>query len=255
MREPKILIYDIETTHNIVASFDLRDEYTPHTNILQERYIVCACWKWLGEGKVHSVSTLDNSKLYDKDPHNDRHVIETLHEVLSEADVIVAHNGDNFDQKYVETRILFHGLKALPPVTSIDTYKVAKGRFRFNSNKLDYLGKFLGFGGKIHTDNDLWLGVLAGNKSAIKEMVTYNKRDVTLLENVFMKLRPFMPHHINRELLGSTGCPRCGSTHFQSRGLQKAISRVYRRYQCQDCEGWFRSATNEKSVTTKFRVL
>src|SRR5688572_23893109 len=110
MTSPKTLFYDIETTHNIVATFDLREEYTPHTNVLQERYVVCAAWRWRGESKINTVSVLDNSKLYNKDPYNDKHVIETLHGVLSEADVIVAHNGDAFDKKYINTRALFHGL-------------------------------------------------------------------------------------------------------------------------------------------------
>ena len=254
MNAPKILFWDIETTHNVVASFDLRDEYTPHTNILQERYVVCAAWSWLGDSKVHSVSVLDNPKLYAKDPHNDLHVIATLHKVLSEADVIVAHNGDAFDKKYVETRILFHGLPALPPIGSIDTYKVAKARFRFNANRLDYLGKFLGFGGKINTPPGLWLDVLKGVKSAINTMVVYNKRDVVLLKQIFGKLQPYIPNHISRELFGQVGCPRCGSAKVQSRGVHRAITKVYQRFQCQSCSGWFRKLRSEKE-TTDHRVL
>jgi hypothetical protein len=253
-QEPKILLWDIETSHNIVASFQLRDEYTPHTNILQERFVICAAWKWLGEKKVHTVSVMDDSKRFSKDVADDKHVIETLHKVLSEADVIIAHNGDRFDTKFIETRALFHGLPALPPITSIDTYKVAKARFMFNSNRLDYLGKFLGFGGKKSTPAGLWLDVLKGDKKAIKTMVDYNKRDVTLLENVFLKLRPYVANHINREIFGKVGCPRCGSKKVQSRGFHRAITKTYRRFQCQKCSGWFRDLKGGKA-TTQSRVL
>lgn len=255
MAEPKILIYDIETTHNILASFSLREDYVPHTNIIAERFIVCASWQWLGEKKVHAVSVLDDPKRFAKDPRDDRHVVETLHKVMSEADVIVAHNGDSFDKKTINTRILFHGLKALPPVASIDTYKVARANFRMNSNKLDYLGSFLGLGRKKSTPPDLWLKVLFGDRKSIKIMVDYNKRDVTLLRDVFKKLIPYIPNHLNRELFGGTGCPVCGSTHYQSRGVHRAISRVYRRFQCQDCGKWFRENTNDKTVKPKFRIL
>lgn len=255
MAEPRILFYDIETTHNVVASFQLRDEYTPHTNILQERYIVCACWQWLGEQQVHSVSVLDDPKLYAKDPHNDKHVVTVLHKLLGEADVIVAHNGDRFDRKYIETRALVHGLPPIPPVTSIDTYKVAKHRFMFNSNRLDYLGKFLGFGGKKSTPPGLWLDVLRGDEKAVKVMVDYNKRDVTLLKNIFLKLRPYMDNYLNRELLGKTGCPRCGSKKVQSRGVHKAITKTYQRYQCQSCSGWFRQLKAMKEGSTTTRVI
>lgn len=250
----KVLLWDIETTHNIVAQFDLRDEYTNPDNILQERYIVCAAWRWLGETKVHTVSTLDNPKLYTKDPHNDRYVIETLHKVLSEADVHIGHNQVAFDKKFLDTRILYHGLSPLPPITTIDTYQVAKSKFRFNANRLDYLGKFLGFGGKKSTPKGLWLDVLKGDEKAIKIMVDYNKRDVTLLEQVFKKLQPYCSQHLNRELFGGSGCPRCGSSKIQSRGIHKAISRVYRRWQCQKCYGWFKSSKAEPG-STKWRIL
>lgn len=254
-RNPRILLWDIETSHNIVASFQLRDEYTPHTNILQERFVICAAWKWLDEKKVHTVSILDDPKRFKKDVADDYYVVKTLHQVLSEADVIIAHNGDAFDLKFVQARMLFHDLPALPPITSIDTYKVAKSRFMFNANRLDYLGKFLGFGGKKNTPTGLWLDVLKGDKKAIKTMVDYNKRDVTLLENIFLKLRPYVQNHINRELFGQVGCPRCGSKKVQSRGFHRAITKTYRRFQCNSCSGWFKELKASDKETTKNRVI
>ena len=242
MTEPKILIYDIETSLETVAVFGLKyNDFIAPENIITERHVVCVCWRWLGEKKVHSVSLLDDPKRFRKDPHDDHYVLETFHEVLSQADCIVAHNGDNFDYRYLKTRMLVHGLPTLPPITTIDTYKIAKQHLLFNSNRLDYLGKFLGFGGKKPTPKGLWLDVLRGDRKAIKTMVAYNKRDVTLLESVFLKLRPYIPNHLNRQLLGlNIGCPKCGSKHVQSRGVHKAISRTYNRFHCQKCGGWFR---------------
>lgn len=254
--EPRILIYDIETSLETVAVFGLKyNDFIDPASIITERHVVCVCWQWLGEHKVHSVSLLDDPRRFARDPHDDKHVLTVFHGVISDADVIVAHNGDNFDYKYLKTRMLFHGLPALPPVTSIDTYKIAKQHLLFNSNKLDYLGKFLGFGGKKPTPKGLWMDVLNGSRKAIKVMVDYNKRDVTLLRDVFLKLRPYIPNHLNRELFGKIGCPRCGSKHVQSRGVHRAISRVYQRFQCQKCSGWFRAVKNDKNVSTKTRVL
>ena len=54
---------------------------------------------------------------------------------------------------------------------------------------------------------------------------------------------------------GEDGCPRCGSHNVQSRGYHKAISRVYRRWNCQACGGWFRSVVNEKDIKPKYRVI
>ena len=256
IREPKILLWDIETSHNVVAVFQLNNnDWIQPENILQERFVICASWKELGVPGVRSVSLLDDSSRFQADPTDDYYVMATLHEVLSDADVLIAHNGDSFDLKYVKTRMAIHGLPPLPPITTIDTLTVAKRNFMFNSNKLDYIGKMLGCGRKKSTGGGLWLRVLKGDDKAVKDMVAYNKHDVILLEKVFLKLRPYCANHVNRELFGKTGCPRCGSAKIQSRGFHRAISRVYRRFQCQECSGWFKSAANEKGVTTRVRTL
>lgn len=258
MAEPRIVLWDIETVQNLVATFTLWERSglsLPHRNVLQERYIVCASWKDLNEKRVHSVSVLDDPKRYRKNPFDDQHVVETLHEVLAEADVIVAHNGDQYDTKFTEGRILYHGLSPLPPLTKIDTKTVAKNRFNLNSNRLDYLGLYLGVGKKKEIDPQRWLDILSqGPKAveAIREMVRYNKQDILLLEKVFHKLRPYVPNHVNRQLFGEfEGCPRCGSRKVQSRQgreYHRTTTRVYPKFQCQECGGWFRDKTFIKDV-------
>lgn len=255
MSSPKIILYDIETSHNILAKFDLREEYTNHANILVERHMLTASWKELGKSKVHSVSLLDDPKRFKKDIHDDYVVVKTMHDVISDADVIIAHNGDGFDLPWINGRILKHGLPPMPPVQSIDTLKQARRKFNLNSFRLDYLGKFLGVGGKMSTPTGLWLEALRGNEKAIHEMEIYNRRDVTLLEDVFLKLLPFMPDCMNRTLYGEDGCPRCGSLKTQSRGYHKSLTRVYRRFQCQSCGGWWKSAKAEKVTGATTKVL
>jgi hypothetical protein len=261
VREPRILLYDLETSLQTVAVFQLGgNDWIKPENLLSERHIICASWQWVGESKVHAVSLLDDPKRYAKDPHDDRFVVEKLHEVMSQADVVVAHYGDSFDNKYVLTRVLYHGLDPLPPFQTIDTKKIASQKFYFNSNSLEYIGKYLGVGGKASHPPSLWLKILKAGpdaKDAIKKMVAYNKRDVELLRDVYMKLRPYIPNHISRELFGNLGCPVCGSKKFQSRGTQYAISRTYRRFQCMadGCKKWFRAVKADKGSTVQYRVL
>lgn len=261
MAEPRILIWDIETVQNLAASFTLWSRgglFLSHKNVMQERYIVTACWKWLDDKKVHATSVLDDRKRFKANPADDRHVCEQLHKVLSEADVIVAHNGDDFDIRWTEGRMLYHGLSPLPPITKVDTKKIAKSRFNLNSYRLDYLCRYLGLGKKKEIDGERWLEILRNDEravGAIKEMVAYNKVDILLLEKLFHKLRPFMPNHVNRELYGGTGCPRCGSTKVQSRGVHRATTNVYQRFCCTDCGGWFREKRADKVATSRTRVL
>jgi hypothetical protein len=253
VRKPRIVLWDIETEFNVVATFRLLDKHQsiPGKNVLNERYVVSAAWKELSEKKVHSVSVLDYPDLFAKDVRDDMGVLTKLHEVMSDADVLVAHNGDNYDIKYAETRMLVRGLSPLPPVPTIDTLKIARNRFLFNSNRLDYLGQVLGVGRKIHNEDDLWLRVMAGEKKAIQHMVTYNKGDVELLERVFLKLRPYIPNYINRQLFTQeTGmrCPICGSTHYTEEGHRYTSTRRYRRYQCQECGHWFKDRHADKLI-------
>lgn len=256
--KPRILYWDIETSLQLVTVFQLaHNDWIDPTAIVQERYVICASWRWDGESKVHSVSVLDKPTLYAKDPFNDKHVLQVLHKVLSEADVIVHHNGSSFDLPYVQTRMLIHGMSPLPPIVALDTYKTAKSRFYLNSNKLDYIAGLLGIGHKKETTKGLWMKILQGNRKAIKEMIVYNQRDVILLQKVFKRLAPYMPNHVNRELFGGTGCPYCGSHKIQSRGTCKAIGKVYKRFQCQakGCFGWFREYKSSIKGTTKYRII
>ena len=120
----------------------------------------------------------------------------------------------------------------------------------------DYLGQFLKVGRKKPTTTGLWLRVLQGDSRAIRDMVSYNKQDVLLLERVFLKLRPYIPNLLSRELTGGKmdECPRCGSTSIQSRGVHRASTQTYGRYRCNDCEGWFRDRKAIKR-TIKSRLL
>lgn len=245
MSEPRIILFDIETNPNILTAHTLWNEgMLPFKGILEERSMICASWKVLGEKRVYSVSVLDGGCTKKA---KDRGVVKKLHEVLSTADAVVAHNGDQFDVKWVNTRAILHGFGPLPPFIQIDTKKLAKHKFRFNSNRLDYLGHYLGVGRKIKTDYDLWMKCLKRDPAAIKKMVRYNKQDVLLLERVYLKLRPFVPAGINRALwdlkLDRT-CPTCGANALRSAGYRVTRTAKYERLRCNECGSWAQKPTS-----------
>lgn len=114
--------------------------------------------------------------------------------IANSADEIIAQNGDNFDIKWLRTRCLYHRISVSPKFNTIDTLKMARQGFRFNANRLDYMGKFMGFGGKIHTDYDMWKDILLKNdQKAMALMVAYCKEDVVLLEKVYNTLQDYCP--------------------------------------------------------------
>lgn len=182
-KEIKTLIYDIETSYNIVTAWRAGYKLNiPHYSIIKERAIICVSYKWLGEKEVYNLSWDSNQ--------DDKFLLEQFIEVMKEADILVAHNGDKFDIKWIKTRALKHNLEMLPYYNQVDTLKIAKKHFYFNSNKLDYISKFLGFEGKLNTESGLWDKViLEKDDDALEEMITYCNEDVLQLEKVYNRLK------------------------------------------------------------------
>ena len=170
---PKILFIDIETSPNIAYVWGKYEQNTLG-DYLQERMIISVAWKWLGKSKVESMCIPDFYG-YKKSPTKNKKLIEKLHSLFCAADIIVAQNGDNFDTKMANTEFIQYGLTPPPPYKTVDTLKIARSKFRFNSNKLDDLGNRLGLGRKIHTGGfNLWVDCLRGKKEAWDKMVKYN---------------------------------------------------------------------------------
>lgn len=182
LNNPKILIYDIETSYNIVKSW--RIGYNININpkdIIHERKIICVSYKWLGEDQVYNLQ-------WDKN-QDDKFLLEQFIEVLNEADLIVAHNGERYDLKFIKTRAIYQGLEMLIDYPQFDTLKVAKKKFNFNSNKLDYISEYLGFENKIKTEMKLWDDIIFNKcPKAMDKMIEYCNMDVILLEKVYNRL-------------------------------------------------------------------
>lgn len=242
----KILIYDIETAPNLGYIWGKYEQDVIRYE--SEWYIMCFAYKWLGERSTHVIALPDFPKFYSKYPENDLGVVKELHRLFSEADVVIAHNGNSFDQKKSQARMAYHGFKPPEPYRQIDTKLVSRKYFSFNSNKLDDLGELLGCGRKIQTGGfDLWYGCMRGDKKSWNKMKRYNKQDVVLLEKIYLKLLPWINNHPAMNVLGELdSCPKCGHGPMQRRGKQINKSNFYWRYQCQRCGGWSRQRLVEK---------
>jgi DNA polymerase elongation subunit (family B)/predicted RNA-binding Zn-ribbon protein involved in translation (DUF1610 family) len=239
MKQPKILYFDIETMANLAWVWGKWEQNV--IDFEREWYMISFAYKW-NDGKTMAYS-LPNFKTYKKDSTNDKELVTKLWELFNEAEIIIAHNGDSFDIKKSNARFLVHGLAPVSGYKTIDTKKVAKKYFQFNSNKLDDLGNLLGLGRKVDTGGfELWKGCLADNKKSWDKMVKYNKQDVDLLYKVYQKLKGWMVNHPNVNLYtDSEGkCPVCGSSNLIKRGYGYTKTGKYQRYQCKDCGAWSR---------------
>lgn len=227
------MFFDIEVSPNIGFFWNPGHKVSiGYDNIITERGIICICYKWEGDKKIESLQW-DGKK-------SDKKLLSNFIKIANQADEMVGHNGDKFDLAWIRTRCLFHRIEMFPSYTTIDTLKIARSKFRFNSNRLDYIGKFLGIGQKIHTDFNLWKDiVLKGDKAAMAKMIKYCKQDVQLLEEVYTQMKNHIPvkSHFGRTFLQSRDtCPECGSddiaiskTRFSATGICKA------QFQCNTC--------------------
>jgi hypothetical protein len=242
------LFLDLETFPNIGYTWGKYDQNV--IRFTQEGCIATFAAKWL-DGPVFGKS-LPDYRGYKPKSYDDAAIVKDIWKLLDEADIVVAHNGDDFDLRVCKARFIFHGLTPPAPFKTVDTKKVAKKVARFNSNKLDDLGQLLGIGKKIKTDFDLWQGCIEGDPTSWNQMLTYNKKDVVLLEKMYKRLLPWMANHPNYAVLdGDAVCPKCGSREVHYRGYAMTQARQYRRFQCKECGGWGREVRSTKGSGVK----
>ncbi len=233
MTKRKRLFFDIETSPNIGLFWEAGyKKNIDYSNIIKERAIICICYKWEESKEVFEVHW--DSKQCDKA------LLQKFIKISNEADELVGHNGDRFDLAWIRTRCLFHGIEMFPNYITIDTLKIARSKFKFNSNKLNYIADFLGIGQKIKTEFGLWKDiVLHKDKKAMDAMIKYCKKDVILLEKVYKALQGHIAPKTHYGMIfgGERGsCPECGSdkiirnlVRYSATGLKKIV------FQCKTC--------------------
>jgi hypothetical protein len=128
----------------------------------------------------------------------------------------------------------------LPHYTTIDTLKISRSKFRFNSNRLNYIAEFLGIGQKIKTEFDLWKKILLENDpAAMERMVKYCKKDVLLLEKVYSHLKTQVePKTHYGVIFGQDrgSCPECGCDDIVIKNRRTTATGLKKiQYQCKEC--------------------
>jgi DNA polymerase III epsilon subunit-like protein len=238
----KTLILDIETAPKRAYVWRMWKENVSYSQLISDWFMLTWSAKWHGEKHIYG----DKLSPKEVNEENDYRIVHSLRDMMDEADVIVAHNGDKFDLPSINTRMVVNGITQPSPYRSVDTLKIAKRNFKFSSNRLDYLGEILGLGRKLDTGGfDLWARCMAGEAKAFQEMLDYNMQDVVLLEAVYDELRPYHKTHPNQGVTSDVPvCPKCGGQHMQKRGYSVTQVSKYQRYQCQDCGSWARGRTN-----------
>ena len=248
-KKPKVLLLDLESAPSVVVAFNRFKVNLTQDHVLREGgWLISYAYKWLGESEING-NVLTPFEAMNAD---DSGLCMELLELIEQADVVVYHNGLNFDLPLLKARMLINGLPPIRKIKSVDTLQLVK-EFKLNSNKLNSLGKQLNIGTKLdHEGIGLWIRCMEGDQSALDHMFEYNKVDVDLLEQVYLAVRPYSNRHPNLAIYyqgDKLRCNICGSEHIKPTGnLVTTNVNIFEEYQCEDCHARFK---NRKSILNK----
>lgn len=236
MREPKILLLDIETAPIEAHVWALFDQNVGLNQITQDWTILCWSAKWLGKKKVFFESVKDQ-----KNKRDDSKILKKIWAMIDTADIIVTQNGKAFDIKKLNARFILNGMKPPSSYRQHDTRQMARKIFGFTSNKLEYMTDKLCTKHKKLVDkkfhgHKLWTECLKGNSRAWREMKTYNVLDVLSLEELYLKLRSWdapINYDVFRE--DEQNLCECGNPSFARWGFRFTNSGKFQRFKCRSC--------------------
>lgn len=253
----KVLLIDIETKPPIVYSWNLWNANIGIDQIIEPGGMICFAAKWLGSDEVEFYSEWEHG--YDT-------MMLQIWRLLDECDAVVHYYGSRFDVPHIQTEFLRSGLTPTRPFKQVDLKTTVSKNFKLDSNKLQFLSQVLGLEGKEeHEGFKLWDKVLnfSGKydldveRDAKARMESYNIRDVTLLEECYEILLPWIPNHPHRHLYveGMTGCPTCAAEGSLVRdGYAYTKCSRFPQYRCSVCGYYFRSSRRDMGVTIQESV-
>lgn len=259
---PQLMVGDIETFPMEGYFWRMWKQNISPIQVTQDVTMMSYAIKWYNQPDCLYIDQRGMGKRM----RNDKRLLQGLRRVLDRADIVVAHNGQRFDLPIINMRMVQQGLKPYSPVQVYDTYQLNKKALAFSSQALAFISPKFCEESKTEHKNfpgfHLWKECLADNPEAWDECEEYNIIDITSLEEVYDKVKPW---HVNGPNMGpymlplveedDRICPHCGSTHVIKKGPRMTQVGVYDRYVCLDCGGYSRGRTLVKNKRQRAPVL
>jgi predicted RNA-binding Zn-ribbon protein involved in translation (DUF1610 family) len=246
----KILLLDIETAPNKVYTWGLWKQNISLNQIDEVGYTLSWAAKWYKDKHTMFSSVHKDGK---------KEMLKQVYALLEKADVVIHFNGTTFDIPILNQEFVAMGWTPPAPFQQIDMLRVVRASFRLTSNKLDFVLRFLGIPGKVeHKGMSLWRDCMAGCSKAWRIMERYNKGDVTKLEQVYVRLLPWIKGHPNYGLYYNRGeyvCPNCGSTHLVKKGKRFTTVFTFHRWKCKSCGTWSQERFNDMTKEHRQSII
>lgn len=252
----KLCLFDIETTPNIILSWGTGKQYVTYDQIIKEWKVSCIAAKLDKQSKVYTWKmNMSKHDLGAYDDDADRKMLESFIDFYNSCDAAIAHNGAKFDIPKMRARLVKFGLVDFDPIILDDTYLGSK-KIKFNSHRLDYIGKYLNIGSKINVNYQLWKDVMDGSKEALSNQIKYCIGDVKLLQKVLNKLRPYLKLKQNSAIFNENinKCPKPNCSGELGRGLIRQTVSLGKRVQfrCKICGAAVTRGYNEIKNSGKY---
>ena len=250
IKKPIVLAYDLETSPCLSWVWSTGKQNVGANQILRPGKIICVSYRFLHwpEGKVKNLrwkkKKRDNRFSI---PFTDKELVIKFAKIAAKADILVGHNSDNFDNKWLNTRLAYYRQPTLRHHMTEDTLKQARRQFRLPSFRLDFLCKYFNIPGKLSTPTGLWQKVVFdGCPDALDTMVSYCDNDVLIQAALYEHLYDYVHHTLNLGTFNGLTeiCPQCGSKHRQKRGYRYTNLGKFQAYICLNCHHWYRDGAN-----------
>jgi len=210
-KEPRIMIYDIETSLVKAWLFWTGEQYIRHDQLIGVPKIISVCYKWYGEEKVHKLTWDDG---------DDKVLVQDFVKAYNSADMVVGINNNSFDNKIVTARAMKYDLFINTQMKSFDVQRKFRSLIKIPSYSMAYLTKYFGVENKLeHEGRIMWQLIQEGTPEEkveyLKKMVDYNVGDIVSTEALYAKYKKYMKHVIHQGVLKGGekwSCPECGNT-------------------------------------------
>lgn len=242
-KEPKVLVYDIETTPCLAWVWRCGEQSVRHGQLhseLNETKIICITYRWLHEAKAKAL-------VFDIESQDDYEVLVKFDKLIDEADIILGKNNVRFDDKHINMRRFRHGLDPKPDWSrkSDDLEKWMRKHFNMQSYSLDYFDKITGGDGKIVMIFQDWVDIVSYQKNksrgikALRKMVAYGKKDADDTAELIKKVQPYIIPKFNHAAFhGDNRCTNCGSENIIRWGTRAIGNTRKQRWHCKDHGGF-----------------
>jgi DNA polymerase elongation subunit (family B) len=253
----KVLVLDIETAPIRAFVWGIWNQNVALNQIQSDWFCLTWAAKWLFEDKVYSAKLTPKEVLV----QDDSRIIKGIWELVNQADIVIAHNGEKFDIPKLNTRFIVNGLQPPLPYQQIDTLKHIRRQFGFTSNKLDYVNKLLNLERKTDTGGfELWENCMKGDKDSLDMMESYNVNDVKILEETYLHIRAWIKPHPNMGLFildeMQSRCPSCGSADMNEMGKNYyTTANAYASLRCGNCGATSRKRLADVTIKQKRHLL